>query len=83
MLFCFGLAVYAFDLANIGGGIITTTTNSNNASLGGNNKGFYTLCAIWIGWIILSIVVGYDAIFLGDAIITTTTTSLSDFDDEG
>ena len=85
MLFCFGLIVYAFDLANVGGGIIATATNASSSGGGGsssNNKGFYTLCAIWIGWIVLSIVVGYDTIFLGDA-ITTTTTYMSDFDDEG
>ena len=68
LLCCIGLIVYALDLANVGGGI-----GSNHSNAGGGNtahRGFYTLCAIWIGWIVLSIVVGYVTIFLGEATIT-------------
>ncbi|KAL7541415.1 hypothetical protein ACHAXR_010905, partial [Thalassiosira sp. AJA248-18] len=32
----------------------------------GQSRGFYTLCAIWMSWILLSMVVGYDVIFLGE-----------------
>ncbi|KAL9182149.1 hypothetical protein ACHAXT_012801 [Thalassiosira profunda] len=50
---CLGLVVYSFDLANVGDG-------------SKQSRGFYTLCAIWMGWTFLSLVVGYDAIFLGE-----------------
>jgi len=71
--------VYALDLANVGGGI-GGTTNHHVAS-DTTHRGFYTLCAIWIGWIVVSIVVGYVTIFLGDTILTTA--SGIEFDDEG
>jgi len=54
VLLCCGLIVYSFDLANVG--------TSDTAS----SRGFYTLCAIWMSWLLLSMVVGYDAIFLGE-----------------
>jgi len=74
--------VYALDLANIG--------NSGGGGGGGgtnSHRGFYTLCAIWIGWIVLSIVVGYVTIFWGDTIQTPSLSSsssvMNDLEDEG
>lgn len=51
-LLCCGLIVYAFDLANVG---------SESAP---GSRGFYTLCAVWASWLLLSLVVGYDCVFL-------------------
>ena len=72
--------MYALDLANVGGGI-GGTTNHHHVVANNNttHRGFYTLCAIWIGWIVVSIVVGYVTIFLGDTILTTV--SGIEFDD--
>mmetsp|Transcript_6665 Transcript_6665/g.13688 ORF Transcript_6665/g.13688 Transcript_6665/m.13688 type:complete len:1496 (+) Transcript_6665:181-4668(+) len=54
LLFLFiGLLVYALDLANVG-------------SVEGDGKGFYTLGAVWFGWVLLSMVVAYVMIVLGD-----------------
>eukprot|EP00986_Skeletonema_menzelii_P002833 scaffold831_cov151-Skeletonema_menzelii.AAC.1 len=77
LLCCIGLIVYALDLANVGGGI---GSNSNHHTT--HHRGFYTLCAIWIGWIVISIVVGYVTIFLGDTVLTPSTSG-NDLDDEG
>jgi len=52
--------VYSFDLANVG-----NDTSAQQASAS-HNRGFYTMCAIWMSWLVLSMVVGYDAIFLGE-----------------
>ncbi len=72
LLCCIGLIVYAFDLANIGGGKGNSSSNSTNHHYHTTHRGFYTLCAIWIGWIVMSIVVGYVTIFLGDTVLTTS-----------
>ncbi len=50
---CIGLLIYALDLANVG-------------SVEGDGKGYYTLGAIWFGWTLLSMVVAYVMIILGD-----------------
>ena len=54
---CLGLIVYSFDLANVGSGDIMQQQSK---------RGYYTLAVLWISWLVLSLVVGYDAIFLGE-----------------
>ncbi len=72
--------MYSLDLANFGGGggggggFKKSTFRASQqqrdggpsyTSLGGGGR-FYTLGAIWCSWILLSLVVGYDIIFLSD-----------------
>jgi len=75
VLLCCGLIVYAFDLANVGSSNPneSTTTQAQQqqhkqqnqqSSRNQSNRGYYTLCAIWMSWLLLSLVVGYDGIFL-------------------
>ena len=68
--------MYSFDLANVG---TTTTTTNNNDGYGsttttnnnnnGGGRGFYTLSSIWFSWMLLSVIVGYDVIFLSEAAV--------------
>lgn len=63
VLFCCGLIVYSFDLANTG----TASGAADSARAAASNyRGYYTMCAIWMSWLVLSMVVSYDAIFLGE-----------------
>ena len=57
LFFCISLIVYALDLANPG---------DRGNSGGGVPRGYYTLCAIWLGWAIMSFVVGYHLVFLDE-----------------
>lgn len=47
---CVALIVYAIDLANPG--------DSRS------NRGYYTLFAVWGGWLVMSLVIGYDLVVL-------------------
>jgi hypothetical protein len=53
LFLCISLVVYALDLAN--------PCDRNSGSV---PRGYYTLCAIWFGWIVLSVVVGYAMVVL-------------------
>jgi hypothetical protein len=52
LFLCVCLIVYALDLANPG----------DRGS--GLSRGYYTLCAVWMGWVVLSMVVGYVSVVL-------------------
>ncbi|KAL3793666.1 hypothetical protein HJC23_010238 [Cyclotella cryptica] len=57
LFLCVCLIVYALDLANPG----------DRGGGGGRYRGYYTLCAVWLGWVVLSMVVGYVSVVLDDS----------------
>ena len=74
VLLCCGLVVYAFDLANVG----YSGVDNNKAG----NRGFYTLCAIWMSWLLLSSVVGYDCVFLGEGGTSAASVAVASSDEQ-
>ena len=61
-LLCCGLAVYACDLANVGAP--HRGDGPPHPAGGGGGRGYYTLCAVWTSWLLLSCVVFHDCVFL-------------------
>jgi hypothetical protein len=53
LFLCISLVVYALDLANPG-----------DRSSGSVPRGYYTMCAIWLGWVVLSVIMGYVMVVL-------------------
>jgi hypothetical protein len=69
LFLCIALIVYAIDLANPGDY--------------GGRRGYYTLCAVWGGWVVMSMVVGYDLVVLDGNYSYRSVDGVSDQVEEG